>query len=197
MKKWTLITILVLVTIPYLTVKAADVNFEPDLIHETIGIIEDFAAGHLHISGEALTIGGLDDVIIELGDAPIYDLLTGLPITVYGIESGLEARAAYLRQPCGRHQAVAVWLNPGHEDSAVFTTIVSENIQYGPDYCVFLSADGRYRITLTADTYILCPDYGPITAMDIVPGQEFFVWVDMITASSPALVFPDKVVLIE
>ena len=197
MKKWTLILALALMLILQLTAKAANVNLEPDIIDETIGIIDDFILGYLHISGEALTIGGLDNAIIELGDAPIYDLLTGLPISVCDMESGMEVRVAYIRQPGAAPQAVAIWLNPGHEDAAVFTTVVSENIQHGPGYCVFLSADGRYRITLTADTYILCSGYGLLTTKDIVPGLEFFVWVDMITASSPALVFPDKVVLIE
>ena len=197
MKKWTLILALALSFILYLTANAADVTLEPDVIDETIGIIEDFVSGQLHISGEALTVDGLDNVVIELGDAPIYDLLTGLPVSAWDIESGMEVRAAYFIQPDRMPQAVAIWLSPGHEDAAVFTTMVSENIQYGPDYCVFLSADGRYRVTLTTDTEILGPGYGLITTQDIVPGQEFFVWVDMITASSPALVFPDKVVLIE
>ena len=197
MKKWTLIFVLALSLIPHLTVKAAGVNLEPEIIDETIGTVEDFAMGCLYIIGEALTVGGLDSAIIELGDAPIYDLLTGLPISACCIKVGTDIRVAYIRQPDMPAQAITVWLNPNHEDAAVFTTIVSENIQYGLDYCVFLSADGRYRITLTADTYILDPGYGLITTQDILPGQEFFVWVDMITASSPALVFPDKVVLIE
>ena len=197
MKKWTLILVVALSLIPYLTVKAADVTFEPGAIDETMGIIEDFVMGRLHISGEALTASGLDDVVIELGDAPIYDLLTGLPVLTREIDAGMEVLAVYLMQSGGLPQAVALWLNPSHEDAAVFTTTVSENIQYGPDYCVFLSTDGRYRITLTADTEIFDPGCGPITTYDVVPGQEFFVWVDMITASSPALVFPDKVVLIE
>jgi len=195
MKKWALIFALALALIPHLTVKATDVNLETE-IDETLGIIENYAGGLIYISGEALTYDGLDDVIVQIGDAPVYDLLTGLPVPVSSIKIGMEVRVAYFLQADEYPCAVAIWLNPGHEDAAVFSTIVSENIYYGPDYTVFLSADGRYRITLTADTYIFVPGYGEIAPDDIIPGQKFFVWVDMITASSPALVFPDKVVSI-
>jgi len=195
MRKWTLILILALVLFPHLTVKAANVTLETE-IDETIGIVEEHDDGFLYILGEALTYDGLDYVILQVGDAPIFDLLTGLPVYAGSIEAGIDVRVAYLRAEDGHSQAVAIWLHPGHEDAAVFSTIVSDNIYYGPDYTVFLSADERYRITLTVDTYIYIPGHGEITPRDIQPGQEFFVWVDMITASSPALVFPDKVVSI-
>jgi len=193
MKKWMLLLALALALCPYLTVKAADVTFEME-IDETLGIIEDFSWGFLHISGEPLTPLGLEDAIIQLGDAPIYDLLTGLPVQAHSLMPGVEVQVAYLQQPGALPQAVAIWLNPGHQNAAAFTTTVSDNIQYGPGYCVFLSADGRYRITLTEDTCIYSSAFGLIAPEDVVPGQVFFVWVDMITASSPALVYPDKVV---
>jgi len=138
----------------------------------------------------------LDDVVVVLGDAPIFDLLTGLPVYADSIEIGMDIRVAYLLQPDMLPQAVVIWLSPAHPEAAVFTTVVSENIQYGPDYVVFLSADGKYRITLDEDTFIYGPNCGELTFEDILPGQEFFVWVDMITASSPAQVYPDKVVMI-
>ena len=197
MKKWTLFLVLALALIPHLTVKAANVTFEMEAgieIDETIGIIEDYEGDFLYISGEALTYSGLDDVIAQIGDALVYDLLTGLPVPVGSIKAGMEVRIAYLQQPDAVPQAITIWLHPSHEDAAVFSTVVSDNIYYGPDYTVFLSTDGRYRVTLTDETYIFVPGFGPIAPEDIEPGQEFFVWVDMITASSPALVFPDKVV---
>ena len=195
MKRWTIIFILALALIPHLTVNAAGVNLEME-IDETIGIIEDSKWGELHIIGEALTYGGLDEVVMQIGDAPIYDLTSGLPVSVSSIKAGMEARVAYYQYEDDLPQAVAIWLHPSHEDAAVFSTTVSDNIYYGADYTVFLSACGRYRITLTEDTFIFVPGLGPITLEDIVPGQEFFVWVDTITASSPALVYPDKVVSI-
>ena len=197
----TLLTLLlVLALTPNLTVKAADVTVvlneaNEAEIDETIGIIESVGWDHLHISGESLTYGGLDDIVVQVGDAPIYDLLTGLPVGIDSVKAGMEARVVYMYGDANS-QAVVIWLHPSHEDAAVFSTVVSDSIYYGPDYTVFLSADGRYRITLTEDTYILMPGYGPIAPADVVPGQEFFVWVDMITASRPALVFPDKVVCI-
>jgi len=194
MRKWMLMLAAVIMA-PQLTVNACDVNFDM-VIDETIGIVCEFYNGRLSIAGEAITGGGLNDIVVVLGDAPIYDLLTGLPVCTDSIHVGMDVRAAYLLQPGHEAQAVVIWLTPAHPMAAVFTTIVSENIQYSPDFAVFLSADGKYRITLTADTSIYDPIHGLLTFWDIKPGQEFFVWVDMITASSPALVYPDKVVRI-
>jgi len=197
MKKWrcmpALILVLAMTVTLNLTVKATNDTLETE-IDETIGIIEIYDGDFLYVLGDALTYNGLDDIAIQIGDAPIYDLLTGLPACASSILAGMEVRAAYIRQADEHAQAIAIWLNPSHEDAAVFSTVVSDNIYYGPDYTVFLSADGRYRVTLTLDTYIYVPGYGEISPEDIMPGQKFFVWVDMITASSPALVFPDKVV---
>ncbi|MCL2405128.1 MAG: hypothetical protein FWC92_06235 [Defluviitaleaceae bacterium] len=198
MKKWTLVFVCLLfflLHIPHLTAKAANVTLEMET-DETVGIIEDYDGDYLFIMGEALTYGGLDDLVIQVGDTPIYNLLTGLPVYAGSIKIGMEVRIAYHIQANSYPQAVAIWLYPGHEDAAVFSTIVSDNIYYGFDYTVFLSADGRYRINLTADTYIYFPCLGIAAPEDIVPGQELFVWVDTITASSPALVFPKKVVSI-
>ena len=195
MRKW--LFALAFIFIFCLTVKATDVTFEPEIqIDETIGIIEALDWDYLHVSGEPLTLDGLYSAVINIGDAPIYDLITGLPVRASQLRIGMEVRVAYVQYDDDLPQAIAVWLHPSHKDAAVFTTIVSENIQYGPGYAVFLSQDGKYRVTLTSDTYIYDPEYGIITPEDVLPGQEYFVWVDMITASSPALVFPDKVVLI-
>ena len=193
MKRILLTLVIALLLSPCLTVNAADVTLAAE-IDETIGIIIDFDGDFLHLSGEALTPNGYDDIIIQLGDAPIYDLITGLPVSASIVRPGTEARVAYYSDYIP--QALAIWLHPTHQDAAVFTATVSDNIQYGPGYCVFLTADGRYRITLTDDIFIYDPVYGTLAPEDIEPGQMFFAWVDMITASSPALVYPDKVVMI-
>jgi len=192
-KKRILIFILALALATCLTAAASSVNVKTS-IEETIGTIIVNDCGCLHISGEALTHNALGEVIITVGDAPIYSLLSGLPIPLNSIKPGMEARIAYIDKPEGLPQAIAIWLHPNHADAAVFTTTVSDNIQYGPGYCVFLSADGKYRITLDDDTLILDSNNKQITPEDIGPGQSFFIWVDMVTASSPALVYPDKVV---
>ena len=194
MRKLILILFFALVAFPYLTVNAEDVNFEAD-IDETIGIIIGLDGDFLYISGDALTIEGYDEAILQLGDAPIYDLITGLSVSVSCIIPGMEARVAYYDTK-DFPQALTIWLHPNHENAAVFTATVSDNIQYGLGYTVFLSADGRYRITITDDTFIYGPLCGTLNPEDIEPGQDLFVWVDMITASSPALVYPEKIVLI-
>ena len=188
--------ILTFVCVLCLTAFTTGVTFasEPGTIDETIGEIVYFNWDVIHVVGEAITPHGCDDIIAQIGDAPIYDLTTGF--SAKDITIGTEAHIRYLRQPGFPPQALAVWLHPNHASAAVFTTEVSGNIQYGPDYCVFMSACGRNRVVLTAQTIIYDPIYGYLHPHDIEPGQEFFVWVDKITASSPALVYPDKVVLL-
>jgi len=180
-----------------LTTLAANDTFPNAIqIDETLGFIVGWDGSLIEISGEALTLDGYDELPLMLGDASIYDLLTGLPISVCDLKPGLEVRAAYHVPPGGLPQAVAVWVHPTHPRAAGFTVTVSGVVEYGIGFCTFLSQDGRYRVTLTDDTYIYDPVLGYLTPEDIEPGQQFFVWVDMITASSPALVYPDKVVII-
>jgi len=164
-------------------------------VDEILGHVVDFGDGYVHIVGESLTISGRDQVLVRVGDIPVYDLLTGYRAGVHDISEGTSIRAAYVAEE--PFEAMVVWLNWDYADAAVFSVTVSENIQYGDDYCIFLSADGRYRFALCSKTDVICPFYGQISPMDISPGQEFFVWVDMITASNPALVYPDKMVRLD
>jgi len=143
------------------------------------------------ITGNILEISGDEDIVLNIERTPMYDLLTGLPIEPSFIEIGMNLRVAYTE-----HTALTVWVNPDTPYSAVFSVIASENIQFGHDFCEFLCTVGKYRIVLSPNAEIIDPLHGAISPLDISPGQEFFIWVDMITASHPALVYPDKVVLI-
>jgi len=194
MKKITLclVTLVVLFCSQDLTVLAAGDN-----VDETIGYVTRVDGGKIYISGEAITSDGLPDVVVDLGDAPIYDLLTGLPMLAHEINADMGIRAAYGAAAEGKPRpAVVVWMNWDYDNAAVFTVVVSENVHYGTDGVVFLSADGKYRVALTPEIVILDDRHNELYPSDIKPGMEFFVWVDMITASNPALVYPDKVVLI-
>jgi len=161
-------------------------------INETIGEITAVTDTHIHITGDPLTPIASHDITVAIGDALIYDLRTGFPVCVLFMAEGMSARVAYDKAK----NAVAIWLNCDYEDSAVFTVAVSGNIRYEYGYCTFLSADGKYRVTLSPETVIIDPYYGELSPADVVPGLELFVWVDMITASHPSLVYPDKVVIV-
>jgi hypothetical protein len=178
---------------PDLTARAANDMY----VGETLGKITLKSGDKLRVEGEVLTDAGFPDVQVVIDGAPVYDLVTGLPVALSEVKPGMTARVAYLvddgPQP---FPVVVLWLNGCHPHAAVFTAGVSENILHEDDHCVFLTADGRYRITLTGDTVIYDPAHGFITTADIEPGQEYFIWVDMITASCPALVYPDKAVRI-
>ncbi|MCL2217908.1 MAG: hypothetical protein FWB91_12950 [Defluviitaleaceae bacterium] len=192
MKKVTVCIFAILVFFQGLTVLAAGDN-----VNETIGSVIGLEDDRISIIGEAITDGGLPELVIQVNDAPIFDLLTGLPIKIDDIAPGMGIRVAYRPSMDGRPApAVAVWMNWDFEEAAVFTVLVSENIQYGTDSVIFLSADGKYRVAFTRETQILDYNHNPLNPGDIAPGMEFFVWVDMITASCPALVYPDKVVQI-
>ena len=169
-------------------------------IGETIGFVQDIKGDVVHIIGDALTDYGLRDAFVAIGDAPVYDLLTGKRACATQIEQNMDIRMAYrVANTSGRNEpfsAIAVWLNWGYDDAAVFTVAVSENINFDANGTVFLCTDGKYRIVIDAETMVYDPISGLLSPLDIVPGMEFFVWVDMITASTPALVYPDKIVVV-
>ena len=148
-------------------------------IDETIGKVVSLEGNMLYVMGEPLSGGDSHNIAVNISGAPMYDLITGAAVCTSFIRPEICVRIAYDTQK----NAVAVWFNVGHKNAAVMSVVVSDNIQYGQGYCVFLTDCGKYRITLELDS--------------VFPGQEYFVWVDMITASNPAIVYPDKVVLID
>lgn len=169
-----------------------EADVKPELF-EAIGTVASFDGRLVNINVEdEITAEDTHAILIDIASAPIYNLLTGLPASADYIQPDMTIRVAFDQN----HQALVVWLNCGYLNSAIFSITVSENIQYYEDYCVFLTTCGKYRFTLAQDTIILHPYYGKLTPDNIAPGQEFFVWVDMITASHPSIVYPDKVVLI-
>jgi len=178
--------------VTYLTFSTASGMYMYEEIGETIGVVVAIDGNTLFVTGEPITKSGLADIVLDITNTPIYDLLTGFPVGAGFIAEDMSIRVAY--DITGT--ALAVWLNCDYEDSAVFSVVVSDNIQYGDSYCVFLCSDGKYRITLGPETVVIDPYYGEISPKNILPGQELFLWVEMITASSPSIVYPDKVVLI-
>jgi len=165
--------------------------------NEIIGYIENFDGENLRIFGEEITTGTHERVVIHISDAPIYDLLTGFRMNENAIREGISARAAYTAAQYEPYDALAIWLNWDDDNAAVFSVVVSGNISHSADSCIFISCNGKYRVTISPETDIICPRHGRLTHAQIRPEQEFFVWVDMITASNPAEVYPDKIVLIE
>lgn len=171
-----------------------------DNVGETIGYVTDIRGDVVHVTGEPLTESGFEAAAVRIGNAPVYDLRTGERVSKREIFRDTDVRIAYFVPESGPLQmplsAVVVWLNWNEDDAAVFTVRVSENIYVGADSTVFLCADGKYRVELTPDTVIYDPLNGLISHREVTPGMEFFVWVDILTASTPALIYPDKVVVV-
>jgi len=161
-------------------------------IDETIGKVVSLDGDILRVVGEPLNGSGSHTVAVNIKNAPMYDLLTGWSVCTDFVHKEMCVRVAYDMDK----NAVAVWFNVQRQNAAVMSVVVSDNIQFGQGYCVFLSACGKFRITLGPDT-VISDRYGLLCITEVLPGQEYFVWVDMITASNPAIVYPDKVVLID
>jgi len=195
MKRFIIAILIISIFGIQLTVTAQGITLEG----ETIGYVIDREGDYVHIVGDVLSDVGFEDVVINVNGSYIYDLLTGFPISSQDIHIGTSIRVIYRISPSQKEpfEALTVWLNWDSPDSAVFSAEVSLNIQYGNDSCAFLSADGKYLIMLCEETIVICPFRGEISPLDIVFGQELFIWVDMITASTPALVYPDMVVIME
>jgi hypothetical protein len=156
---------------------------------EIYGRVISNEGGFLHIVGESF--GAPEEIVVNTDYASVYDLLTGFPIRTRDLAESMAVQVLHM----GDYAAV-VWANYESENAAAFKAITSENIQYTAEDCAFLTLDGKYRVVLTPDTLIIDPFAGALTPLDILPGHEMFIWVDMVTASSPALVYPEKVVLV-
>ncbi|MCL2197890.1 MAG: hypothetical protein FWB80_03100 [Defluviitaleaceae bacterium] len=172
-----------------------------DNVGETIGYVIDIEDDVVHFMGEPLTPRGFSNARVSIGGAPVYDLRTGFRVSAEEIMVDDDIRIAYYvpLSQSGKLEpfpAVVAWLNWDCDSAAVFTVTVSDNISSSEESTVFLCSNGKYRVAITPDTVILDPYSGQLTPADIHPGMEFFVWVDILTASTPALIYPEKVVLV-
>jgi hypothetical protein len=164
-------------------------------IFETIGYVTHAEDEIVHLVGEPLEDDGYYNAIIHLANAPVYDLRTGFRVPSDTIKKGSDIRVAYHTHTDPFH-AVVAWLNWNEPDAAVFTVVAGESLSTSPETTTFLSADGKYRLFLTPETIIIDPHHGPLSPDKIRTGMEFFIWVDFITASTPAMVYPEKIVLV-
>ena len=159
---------------------------------ETLGEAIPQNNGYLHISGIALTDNAFDEILLYIGDAEVYDLRTGFAINKDDILEGDQVRVVYQDD-----QALEIYVHAGDPTAADFMVVVSDNIWYAEDGCVFVTIDGKYRITLTEETQLFDSFGYDISWDDIEPGMEMFVWAAFLTASFPGQIIPDKIVLIE
>jgi len=159
---------------------------------ETLGEAISLEGGYLHISGIRLTDDAWDEVFLYIGDAEIFDLRTGFPIDADEIYEGDTVRVVYADD-----QAMEIYVHAGDPVAADFMVVVSDNIWYNDDACIFVTIDGKYRITITEDTLIMDGMGYEISWEDIESGMEMFVWAAFLTASFPGQIIPDKIVLID
>ena len=178
-----------------LTVRAAgDMN-----IAETMGCVVAVEGQAVRVVGEPLTPGGLRDVWVDMAHGSVYDLRTGLrvaPAHVAQLPVGTTARIAYMPGPQEPLHGVVLWLHGCHPQAAVFSAVASEDMYREADYCTFLSVCGKFRIVLDETTDLYDPARGALCPTGLLPGQELFIWVDSITASTPALVYPHRAVVV-
>ena len=150
-----------------------------------------------------VTAGGggfvwLDDGrVYNTSSADAFDLLTGCRIYASEVIQGDSVKIEYAYTNMEWLDAVNVWVNYGADGAAAFKAMVSGDMQFfGDGQCAFLTVDGKYRIMVGGDTEVFDPAVGRIEPAELRPGYEVFVWVDMVTASRPAQVYPEKIVVI-
>jgi len=158
---------------------------------ETIGEAVFREDGLLYISGIGLTEDALDEVLLYIDGAEIYDLRTGFLIGPEEIFDGDTLRVVY-----DDDQALTIYAHAGEPESADFMVVVSDNIWYSDEGCFFVTQDGKYRVTLTEDILLLDENGYGMFFDEIVPGMEMFVWAAFVTASFPGQVVPEKIVLL-
>jgi len=153
--------------------------------------------GFLLVSGIGLTEDAWDEVLLYIDEAEIYDLMTGFTIGPEDIYEGDCIRVVYesadADYPLAR--ALEIYVHAGEPRAADFMVVVSDNIWYSDEGCVFVTMDGKYRITLTDDTLLFDGHGYEIAYDEIATGMEMFVWAAFVTASFPGQVLPDKIVL--
>ena len=168
---------------------------------ETYGEAFHLQQGYMCVTGIGLTHNAPDDVVMFTENAPVYDLRTGAPMRVTDIRNGDIVRAVYYwdgltDEADAVFRAAALYVHADATNAADFRTIVSENIFYGEDGCIFVTHDGKYRVVVTADTLLTDGGGSVFTPWDIVPGMDMFVWAAFVTASFPGQLIPDKMVLV-
>ena len=158
---------------------------------EILGEVTLLEEDTILVTGIGLTENARDEVILYTDEAEIYDLKTGFAIKPSDIYEGDCVRVIYEADT-----ALEIYVHAGEQGAADFMVVVSDNIWYSDDSCTFVTIDGKYRITLESGTLLL-DEYGyEISAEEIIPGMEMFVWAAFVTASFPGQVIPDKVVLL-
>ncbi|MCL2420830.1 MAG: hypothetical protein FWD03_03155 [Defluviitaleaceae bacterium] len=173
-----------------------------DYYQETLGEAILREDGLLLVSGFGLTEDSLDEVLLYIEEAEIYDLRTGFAVGAEAIYEGDCVRVVYEVETDGNEtghalaRALEIYVHAGEQDAADFMVVVSDNIWYSDEGCVFVTIDGKYRVTLDDDTMLLDAYGYEMSYDDIVPGMEMFVWAATVTASFPGQVVPDKIVLL-
>jgi len=164
---------------------------------ETYGAATPRADGYLQVSGMALTDGAWDDVLLCLQDAWVYDLRTGFAAEPAAITHGDAVRVVY--EPAGDAFGTAVWvyLHAGEPDAAGLRVTAGEPVWHTATGCHFMTPDGKYHLRIPPEATLFDAHGAPLSATDIVPGTEMFVWANSLTASFPAQVVPQKIVLLE
>jgi len=171
-----------------------------DQYFETLGEAIPTEDGLLLVSGISLTEDSLDEVLLCIEEADIFDLRSGFAVHAGDIYEGDCVRVVYALDAADMWHTVAkalmVYVHAGEQDAADLMIVVSDNIWYSDGGCAFVTLDGKYRVTLSEDT-VLLDRYGhEISYDEIVPGMEMFVWAAFVTASFPGQVIPDKIVLL-
>ena len=179
-------------------------DMDPDalVVWEMFGEGTMTADGFLAVDGDALQEEAWEDLMLYVDDALVYDLRDGLRTTIRAMSDAYPVIPMLVVYVPTEHaepfaHAVIIYCYPGAAESADFSVIASDNIRYGESQCIFVSADGRFRIVIDEDTEILNDSGTPINRTEIKPGDEMLVWADYIAASFPGQIHAGRIVVME
>jgi hypothetical protein len=95
--------------------------------NEIIGYVTEVEGDSVYIFGESTFTAEPFHVLVDIGDAAVYDLVTGYSVPKDTIKTGMGIRTVYHNDS---GEAAVVWINWDDEYAAVFSVTVSDNIIY-------------------------------------------------------------------
>jgi hypothetical protein len=142
---------------------------------EIMGYVTHRDGTQMEIAGDCLGIFAPALARVCNANARIFCLETGLPCHDE-IPIGTAVRAIFDEYG----STIILWKHWDSHDAAAFSVVAGQMLTAS----TFLCEDGKYMIFLPDNTHAAA-------------GDEYFIWVEHVTASRPAMVHPRKAVRIQ
>jgi hypothetical protein len=155
----------------------------------------------IHVVGQGLNENSLDEIVLDISQANIYDMVTGKAATREDIQKGAEVIVYYSNAIGMSYPAIGnathVFINVEKEQSANLKMQLGEKIDANNKNEVsFMSADGTYIMSFNENTEIRHENGEVGTIANLNKGDEVLVWFPLMTASMPGMATATKAVIL-